>query len=48
MRDIDNMRNKWNRRMSGSILAPNPTGWLVDAAIRTIKYCKIKQNRKRL
>jgi len=48
MRNVDDMRNKWNRRMSGSILAPNPTGALVDMAIRTIKYCKIKQNRKRL
>ena len=48
MRNIDDMRNKWNRRMSGSILSPNPTGWLVDAAIRKIQYCKIKQKRKRL
>lgn len=48
MRNIDDMRNKWNRRMSGSILSPNPTGWLVDAVIRQIQYCKIKQNRKRL
>lgn len=48
MRDIDNMRNKWNRRMSGSILSPNPTGFLVDMAIRKVKYCTIKQNRKRL
>jgi len=28
--------------------ANNPTGWLVDMAIRKIQYCKIKQNRKRL
>ena len=48
MRNVDDMRNKWNRRMSGSILAPNPTGVLVDMEIRTIKYYKIKQNRKRL
>jgi len=34
--------------MSGSILAPNPTGALVDMVIRTIKYCTIKQNRNRL
>jgi len=48
MRNVDDMRNKWNRRMSGSILAPNPTGVLVDMVIRTIKYCTIKQNRNRL
>jgi hypothetical protein len=48
MRNVDDMRNKWNRRMSGSILAPNPTGVLVDMVIRTIKHCTIKQNRKRL
>ena len=48
MRNINDMRNKWNRRMTGSILSPNPTGWLVDMAIRKIQYCKIKQNRKRL
>lgn len=48
MRNIDNIRNKWNRRMTGSILSPNPTGWLVDMAIRKIQYYKIKQNRKRL
>lgn len=48
MRNINDMRNKWNRRMSGSILAPNPTGVLVDMLLRKIKYHTIKQNRKRL
>ena len=48
MRNIDDMRNKWNRRMTGSILSPNPTCWLVDMAIRKIQYYKIKQKRKRL
>jgi|14BtaG_2_1085337.scaffolds.fasta_scaffold14650_4 hypothetical protein len=45
MRNVDDMRSKWNRRMTGSILSPNPTGMLVDMAIRKIKYFTLKKKR---
>ena len=46
MRNTDNMKNKWNRRLTGSILSPNPTGMLVDMALRAIKYNILKIKRK--
>lgn len=46
MNKRDNMSNRWNRRMSGSILSPNPTGLLVNMITRTIKYNNIKKQRQ--
>ena len=45
MRNTENMKNRWNRRMTGSILSPNPTGVLVDMVLRTLKYNFIKRKR---
>ena len=47
MRNTENMKNRWNRRLAGSILSPNPTGMLVDIALRAIKYNKIKKQRNK-
>lgn len=47
MRNTNNMNNRWNRRLVGSILSPNPTGMLVDMVLRIVKYNIIKRNRKR-
>lgn len=46
MRNTENMKNRWNRRLTGSILSPNPTGMLVDIALRAIKLNNIKRKRK--
>lgn len=46
MTQSDNMRNRWNRRMTGSILAPNPTGLLLNMITRHIKLNKIKKQRQ--
>jgi hypothetical protein len=47
MRNTENMKNRWNRRLAGSILSPNPTGMLVDIALRAMKYNKIKKQRNK-
>ena len=47
MTQSDNMTNRWNRRRTGSILAPNPTGLLVNVITRCIKVNKIKKQRQR-
>jgi hypothetical protein len=47
MRNTDNMNNRWNRRLVGSILSPNPAGMLVDIALRVIKYNRIKKQRNK-
>jgi hypothetical protein len=46
MRNTENMKNRWNRRLTGSILSPNPTGMLVDIVLRAIKFNNIKRKRK--
>jgi len=46
MNNNDNMRYRWNRRISGSILAPNPTGLLINLIYRILKYKQITKQRK--
>lgn len=46
MKTPDDMRYRWNRRITGSILAPNPTGLLVNLISRIVKYKQIKKQRK--
>ena len=46
MNNRNDMRYRWNRRITGSILAPNPTGLLINRISRIVKYKQIKKQRK--